>query len=1174
MSSSRLVSIVIPAYKADFFEEALISALRQNHDQIEILVCDDCPTDAIQRIVERLTPGSRWPIRYLRNPESLGEARNIARGVSEARGEYIKFLYDDDILVADCTRLLFEALHQQPDIKLASGRRQRIDGQGNPLADNLATLNPFGRNVMINGPDLVSFLAQNPVNFIGEPSSVMCRRRDLLPFGEQIMSLEQTLIVGLGDMAMYLKLLRQGNLALLSRTLSYFRVSELQTSEDLRMNPGKASEGHANHYRLTRELGWLRPREQNGTVRVAPLAMREPSQPLDLRAWFDRRSESARKTSELALWLDTRKPSEAERALLSEHLATNDGGPAIAIVISDFNNQPESVLGTLQSLGAQAPLLDKIKVFVLADYDRDHQTPLQAQLPWLCATRENRGQVINQLLEDNPHAWWMMVDAGITFTHSGLLQAVLQLLEIPQASALFGDEVQVDAGQAAKLVSRPDFSLDYLLARPSSLARHWLFNREHILAAGGFDNEQANALELDLILRLIEHPDFTGFAHCCEPLVVAPAPLSLENPHEARTLQRHLHARGYLNCELRSPTPGQYQIDYGHDSQPLVSILVPCTDDLQTLLPCVESILEKTAWPRYEILIADNASQDAQTVQWLDSMSELQSEQIRILRQSERLSQAALINAAASQARGDYLLLLNNATSIIQREWLHHLLNQAQRPEVGVTGGKLVGLDGGIVNAGMVLGVNGSVSVLTGEQAANASFAERLDTEQNYSAVSADCLMVRTSLFQDLQGLDEQLFAERLHDVDLCLKVREAGHLVVWTPHAILASRNALQPSAAPSLDFATRALYHRWLHYLAWDPAYNRALALDGAPFEAQADPELGWRPLSHRPLPVVLVQPVDAGTTGNRLAAPLRALRRAAAVDGIIACQTLSLPEIARLSPDLVVLQGRGSVADGQQIELLKEHTNARVVYDLVEFPPFAELGVVAAPLLEVHAALRHSLSKADRITVPTQGLADLLEGIHPDVQVLETRLEPETWLSRQRPRAQRSKPRVGWIGRAGQSADQAPLDTAIRQLGDKVDWVIMGTCSRWLKPFVTELHAIPEDSLYPGLLAELDLDLAVVPAPAHPLNRSRDPVALLEFAACATPVIVSDSLPSRSLPVTQVSDEPSAWIDAILAHVDRREQCAHNGEELRQAVERQAALDTTALAAWFDKMSGAPS
>ncbi|AHF68542.1 glycosyltransferase [Pseudomonas cichorii] len=1156
MSSSRLVSIVIPAYKATFFETALASAISQNHDDVEIVICDDCPTEAIKNIVDKLSPGSRWPIRYERNPVGLGEEHNGARAISLARGQFIKFLYDDDILVPDCVRLLFDVLHDSPDIKMVCATRKLVDDKGQFMQDNMATRNPFGRNVVINGPELVSFIAQYPINFIGEPSSVMFRREDALVFGNEIMSLKGIFIWGLADVALFVKLLRQGNLAMLARPLSYFRVSDQQSSEVCRTNPELPRQRRADYHRITRELGWVRPEEQNRTVKIAPLSQRDNIQELDLVAYFDRRPENQRRNQQVASWLGTRRPTVPQQTLIRQHLQDHGGGPTIAIVVSDFNQQPESVLATVQSLASDPQLLDKLKVFILADYDTSNQTPLQAQLPWLSATEQDRAIVINDLMAENEHDWWVLVDAGTTFTQSGLLSAALKLIDAPHACALFGDEIALENQDGASLGLRPEFSLDYLLASPSATSRNWLFSREKTLLVGGFNPDHAQAIELDLILRMIEHPDFTEFAHATEPLVLAPQARPQYNNDEIRTLQRHLFARGYGDSEIQTTESGHYRITYGHAEQPLVSIIVSSNDQLETLLPCVESVLENTAYPNYEILISDNNSQSAQSIEWLANIDSLQSDKIRVVRHQQTLNPSALLNSAAQQAQGQYLLLLADNAAILHKDWLHNLLNQAQRPEVGVVGAKILAADGSLANAGIIVGLQDTAQPVTGgEPAASASFAQRLETEQNYSAVSGACLMIRKSLFDDIQGLEEHLFYQYFSDVDLCLRVRDAQHLVVWTPHTVIQLRSAPQAIDAEAMDFARRALHHRWLHYMAWDPAYNTNLTLQAGSFVSQDNPQLAWRPLIHRPLPVVLVQP-DGLHAGTRIAQPLQLLGTALAVDGVLSNNPLSLPEVARLSPDTVVLQGSITASQIEAIGSIKEHTNAWVTFDLPQYPTG----------LESASSLRSALELVDAVTVPTQALADLVRDAHPNIQVIPTRLSPDIWLNVQSQRKTRDKPRIGWVGTADQQADLLILSGVIEALADKVEWVIMGPCSRWLRPYIHELRSPVEGVLYPELLASLNLDLVLVPAQSSLSTQSKSPVSLLEFGACGYPVICSDTLCTEgSLPVTAVSNETPAWIAAIEAHINQPDECARLGDELRREVRENWMLDTTNLRDW---------
>ncbi|KPX94448.1 Glycosyl transferase, group 2 family protein [Pseudomonas amygdali pv. mori] len=695
-----------------------------------------------------------------------------------------------------------------------------------------------------------------------------------------------------------------------------------------------------------------------------------------------------------------------------------------------------------------------------------------------------------------------------------------------------------------------------------------MFNREKALEVGGFDPVHAQAIELDLILRMIEGSGYTEFAHSCEPMIISPLWQAQENYDQARTVQRHLHVRGYPGSKVHALESGLYRIDYGHADQPLVSILVTSQDQLETLLPCVESILEHTTYPHYEILICDNNSQSAQTTQWLATIDSMQSERIRIVRHEQALSPSALLNSAAEHALGDYLVMLDSHALIIQQDWLNHLLNHALRPEVGVVGAKLISTDGNVVQAGIIMGLNGTAATVTASDiAGSASDAQRLETDQNYSAVSGSCLMIRKSVHEEVQGLDEHLFPLHFNDVDLCLKARSTGHLVVWTPHAIVALRPDDAQSDAEALDFATRALYHRWLHYMAWDPAYNKNLTLTES-FVAQSNPQLSWRPLTHRPLPVVLALPCNHAAAGNRISTALQSLSAERETDGIISHAPLPFVEIARLSPDTVVIQGPVNESLIASINAIKDHTNAWVAYDLPHYPAYAEIDKSAVPLATVQASLRHGLARADLITVPTTALAELLEGSHPNVQVIETRLAPEPWRNLQSQRQTRPRPRVGWVGTAAETGDLLILSEVIKALADRVEWVIMGPCTRWLRPYIHELRSPVEGTLFPGTLASLNLDLVLAPAESNLINTSKSPVALLEFGACGFPVICSDVLSvPEDLPVTRVENETNAWVSAIEQHIDQLDECARKGDALRQAVIDNWMLEADHLQAWRD-------
>ncbi|MXP48743.1 glycosyltransferase [Pantoea sp. Eser] len=184
-----LVSIVIPAWKATWFESALQSALDQDYATCEIIIGDDSQDGEIARIVAKHRQCSRWPVDYNRNSPSLGEMENIASCLGRASGEYIKFLHDDDILKPSCVSKLVAAINQHPDIVMATSHREMIDVQGRRLPDHEGSAPLFDRDSVLHGHDVINFEAGQPLKFIGEPSVVLIRTtvlRAILASGEPL----------------------------------------------------------------------------------------------------------------------------------------------------------------------------------------------------------------------------------------------------------------------------------------------------------------------------------------------------------------------------------------------------------------------------------------------------------------------------------------------------------------------------------------------------------------------------------------------------------------------------------------------------------------------------------------------------------------------------------------------------------------------------------------------------------------------------------------------------------------------------------------------------------------------------------------------------------------------------------------------------------------------------
>ncbi|EJM10837.1 putative glycosyltransferase [Pseudomonas sp. GM21] len=542
----------------------------------------------------------------------------------------------------------------------------------------------------------------------------------------------------------------------------------------------------------------------------------------------------AMRSGRLLKWLAARTPDADELAATSRHLAEHNGGPQFGILILDLDNDAAKLQITLDSLLEGHSHAFRIAVFTTGE--PSVATTVHNTLHFVRVTQANYADKLNQVARQSACDWLMLTNAGDEFTVGGLLRAGLELHAAPDCRAVAADEIHRDAYGALVDVFRPGFNFDLLQSLPALMARHWLVRKDVLLEAGGYQADFSKALEFDLLLRIIEQGGLAWLAHLDEPLLIAPAPVLEENAHERQTLIRHLATRGY-KAQVTSDEPGTYRIDYRHTERPLVSIIVPSQDNLAQLQRCVTAIVQRTRYTRYEVLIADNASLSADILQWLDGLGQ-PGDRVRVLRVPERLSASALYNEASQQAQGEYLVLLAADSEVVNPNWLESLLNQGQRPEVGVVGAKLQDRDGNVTQAGLILGMNDGVgSAFVGEPKDAKGYLNRLVLEQNYSAVSAVCLMIRKALFDDLGGLDEGVFADAFSDVDLCLKVGQAGYLVVWTPQV-----QVIHPGTMPEAPQALQALRDKWPGPFQHDLAYNKNLALTGKGFTLGNASSVDW--------------------------------------------------------------------------------------------------------------------------------------------------------------------------------------------------------------------------------------------------------------------------------------------------------------------------------------------
>ncbi|KWV14242.1 glycosyltransferase [Xanthomonas translucens] len=1166
MTPNSLVSIVMPAYKFRYFERTLDSVLGQTYPALELVICDDNPDGTIAAAVERKRASASFPIRYERNPFRHGELGSTIKGIGLAQGEYVKFLHDDDVLEPDCIAALVRAMQAGPDVVLASSRRQRIDGDDAPLPDIHATSFPFAGDVLLDGPELLSFLADHTINFIGEPSCVLCRRQDLLEIGDQLMMLDGRVIHWVGDLALYAKLLHRGNLALLARPLTRFRVTQDQYSQAGRDQPGIGDQGHDDFRRGVRAMGWYRGDGDVRLVHVTPLDGGDAA-PVDLLQALQ--AAYARGRAQLALrdWQAQRQLPPAQRALFDARLAELGGSARLAVLLDARNADAAALHASLHSLLLDGAAFATLSVAVLgAATATPWPDPRVRHLP-LASVDEAAG--LNAALAELGHSdWFLCARAGTFFCAGGLLRLVLELAQQPHCSALYADEWLALDGQTLAPVLRPDPDLDLLLGNPLATAGHWVFRRDVVQELGGFDTDHAGALELELILRLFQRDAGASLAHLPEPLLIAP-PTDAAAGAEARqrAVASHLRARGYAAAQVHALPGGLQRIDYGHAQQAPVSIVTIAQDNLPALQRLVVGLLETTAYPAYELLLVDNASDSPAVGAWLQAVAELGNGRIRVFALEQRVAQAEARNLAATQAHGDYLLFLDTDSAVVQGRWLHELMNHAQRPEVGIVGAKGVSADATITHAGLLPGLlPGAGHAFAGEPMAQAGYMGRLQVAHRYSAVSERCMLVRRDLFERLSGFDAGGFADGGADVDLCLRAAALGEWTLWTPEALL-----LQPAAPPRPQRADDALLQRWLPVMAHDPAYSPSLGLEQAGGFKLGESEFSWQPLAWKPLPRILAHPGDAFGSGHyRVIQPFQALAEAGQIDGIYYARLLDPVEMERIASDAVVVQRRVGDAELAKMERMRRFSAAFKVYELDDYLPNLPLKSVHREQMpkDVLRSLRRAAALVDRVVVSTPALAEALAGLHADIRVVHNRLDPRMWGDLPAPArtSAGAKPRVGWAGGASHTGDLELIADVVQALAGEVHWVFMGMCPQRLRPHVAEVHPGVDFERYPQALAALRLDLALAPLEDNLFNRCKSNLRLLEYGACGYPVVASDLPPYQNgLPATLVKNRFRDWVNAIRMHLADAQARAAAGAALHAAVRRDWMLEGANLQAW---------
>lgn len=544
------------------------------------------------------------------------------------------------------------------------------------------------------------------------------------------------------------------------------------------------------------------------------------------------------------------KSGEQERllqsyyAFLGSHIMTLPLQPKISVVVPVYRPQPHFLREALESVAIQ--VYENWELCIVDDASNEASVDAvirayEAQFPErVRVTRLPKNEGIstasNAALALAKGDYVALLDHDDRLYPNALAEVVRYINLTAETRGqppeiLYSDERII--GEQGQTINEPFLKPDWspLLHLSVNYTTHLsVYSRALLDRIGGFRKGFEGSQDHDLMLRAVEATD--------RPVTPVPAVLYQWRAHKqstAQSLNAKPHAaiagvKAVTEACIRRGTPasvqferstGHYRVDFViSDPKPLVSIVIPTRNALAMLARCIDSIRAKTTYPNYEIVIVDNGSDDPAALDYLRHLADQRA--ARVVSSNAYFNFARLCNTGVAQAKGEYVVLLNNDTEVITPDWVQAMLGLAQLPNCGAVGAKLLYEDGHVQHAGVV----GLGDVIAGHSGRGRSsddpmYVHYINTVHEAIAVTGACLCVKKQTYESVGGLDEHWVPNAYGDVDFCLRLRQRGLFSVYTPYAVLLHMES--PSRKRNIEtFERQYMRQRWGDILLSDPYVN----------------------------------------------------------------------------------------------------------------------------------------------------------------------------------------------------------------------------------------------------------------------------------------------------------------------------------------------------------------
>lgn len=552
--------------------------------------------------------------------------------------------------------------------------------------------------------------------------------------------------------------------------------------------------------------------------------------------------------------------SEKKRAYMRSQISNLTTKTVISIVMPTYNPRPEWLRDAIESVLCQ--IYPHWELCIADDNSTDPQIrPILEEYAAQDARikvvfREKNGHISeasNSAIALTQGQWIALLDHDDLLAEHALYWVAAAFNEDDNLRLIYSDEDKIDDSDTRQL---PYFKCDWnrdLIYSHNMFCHLGVYHRDLIEATGGFRVGFEGAQDYDLILRCIEQVRPAQIFHIPRVLyhwrmhADSTAQSSESKPYAMqaglKALTEHFD-RLSVGAKVKLTDSNQYQVTYPvPDPQPLVSLIIPTRNGEDITRQCIDSILTRTTYQNFEIILIDNGSDEKGALAYFASLTS--NPRVSVIRDDSPFNYSSLNNSAVKIAKGDIIGLLNNDIEVISPGWLTEMVGHALRDEVGVVGSRLWYSNNTLQHGGCVLGIGGVAGHPHKHLPRGAyGYNGRTNVVSSVSAVTAACLIVRKSIYKRVGGLNERDLKVAFNDIDFCLRVKEAGYVNVYTPLAELYHYESITrgyedtPEKVKRFEAEVRYMKERWGSTLLTDHAYNPNLTLE------YEDCSLAWPP------------------------------------------------------------------------------------------------------------------------------------------------------------------------------------------------------------------------------------------------------------------------------------------------------------------------------------------